>query len=109
MKWLNLLPEPVLQSSIVDQFEKGSELAAVIRGIPTQPRSVFVCVASLFAQLSQRHGGTGNEAAFASCLASCFTQQAPPTSSAEQMLNALIVEFKSNATWPPMHYMAASL
>jgi hypothetical protein len=109
LRWLMLLPEPVLPPHICEQFEKdGAVIKVVLQGVSTLPRSVIVCVVSLFAQLSERHGG-GTDASYSQRLAHCLTQQVPPPSSAEQMLNALLVEFRSDATWPPMNYLAASL
>mmetsp|Transcript_7504 Transcript_7504/g.12276 ORF Transcript_7504/g.12276 Transcript_7504/m.12276 type:complete len:217 (+) Transcript_7504:1-651(+) len=107
MRWLTVLPEPVIPASAIDQFEKDTDLNTVLRSIPTLPRNVIVCIASLFAQISQRHGGTGSD--LTQRLAACFAQQAKPSAPAEQMLTALLNEFRNDDTWPPMTYLAASL
>jgi len=109
LRWLMLLPEPVLPVHVCEQFTKeGAVVKTVLQGVQTLARIVIVCVVSLFAQLSERHCG-GNDANYSMQLANCLTQQVPPPSPAEQLLNALLAEFKSDASWPPMSYLAASL
>jgi hypothetical protein len=107
MRWLTVLPEPVIPASVLDQFEKDSDFNAVLKSIPTLPKNVIVCITSLFAQLTQRHGGAGGD--LSQRLAACFTQQAKPSAMAEQLLTALLNEFRSDDTWPPNRYLAASL
>lgn len=106
MRWLTVLPEPVIPTSAIEQFEKENDLNTVLRSLPTLQRNVIVCITSLFAQLSQRHGGTGSD--LSQRLASCFSQQAN-SAPAEQMLTALLNEFRNEDTWPPMSHLGASL
>merc|ERR1719446_1787879 len=93
LRCLMLFPEPVLPLHVCKQFEKeGAVIKTVLQGVATMPRSVIVCIVSLFAQLSEKHGG-GTDASYSQRLANCLTQQVPPPASAEQMLNSLLVEF----------------
>jgi len=108
-RWLMLLPQPVLPMHICEMFiQERPTVKAALQGVAALPRAIIVCTTSLFAQLSSRHG-SGADAAVVQRMTKCLTHEASISDASEQMVNALMSEFRRCTQWPPMNYLAASL
>jgi len=107
LRWLSLLPEPVLTSSTVEEFARTGEALEAVRSMPSLTRCVVLCITSLFAQLSQRHSDACSDVPHR--LASSLTHQVPAKASAEQLISALLVIFREDSAWPPTAHLSASL
>eukprot|EP00929_Paragymnodinium_shiwhaense_P027505 TRINITY_DN16135_c0_g2_i1.p1 TRINITY_DN16135_c0_g2~~TRINITY_DN16135_c0_g2_i1.p1 ORF type:complete len:1070 (-),score=172.50 TRINITY_DN16135_c0_g2_i1:191-3400(-) len=130
--WMDLLPEPILQTSEILLFatfveagiegKKGKKqptrrltrsgqtpsaagVEAVLKSMGMMPRSVLICVVELFAQLAHRHGERGD---MLRRLASSLTHQLPPEPVVEQLLRLMLSSVKPSGAWPPLGALMAN-
>lgn len=96
LRWLSLLPEPLLAKNVVQQFGANNE-TDVLSAMAPLPRGVFICIVALFAHLTSRHGSHNR---IMPLLASCMTQQLAPLALTQQLLNSVMPKFV-DVSWPP--------
>jgi len=112
LRWLSMLPAPVLSPGCADAFAasgppaRGAVAAAAKQLLPMHA-SVLLCVASLWAQLTKRHGDPLDRAGAMDQLARSLTHQDPPSAASVALVEALLAELAA-CSFPPLQVLAAA-